>query len=522
MRERLSLRSRLLIAVAAVTLVALVIADVVVYASIRSYLYQQVDATLEASHRSVEMTADNPQSANANGGTSGAPAPPPSGSSAPSSSSSFCAVGRETAPGLFLEVLDKQHKVVTSAAGLEECAAFQPGSKASTPQLPKVITGFQASTGAGGENEPTVYFTAASSSAGGPAFRVRASILTNGDVLIVAEPIDGITNTLSQLLLVEVLVTAGALIAASLLGLWLVRLGLRPLVDIERTADAIAEGDLEHRAPHADSPTEVGHLATAFNVMLERIRKTVNELTASEERLRRFVGDASHELRTPTAAVSAYAQLFNHGIASRPEELARVMTGIERESARMAQLIEDLLVLAKLDEHRPLASDPIELVGLVLESVDTARAVGPTWPIGVRADEAVEIMGDRSALRQVVDNLLSNVRSHTPAGTTATVTVERRGEDAIIEISDDGPGFTAEQSAHLFERFFRVDSSRARGNGGGSGLGLSIVAAIVAAHGGSVEARPGPRGGATFTVRLPAKEPDLRDDPEPIIATHDA
>ena len=216
MRERLSLRSRLLIAVAAVTLVALVIADVVVYASIRSYLYQQVDATLEASHRSVEMTADNPQSANANGATSGAPAPPPSGSAAPSSSSSFCAVGRETAPGLFLEVLDKQHKVVTSAAGLEECAAFQPGSKASTPQLPKVITGFQASTGAGGENEPTVYFTAASSSAGGSAFRVRASILTNGDVLIVAEPIDGITNTLSQLLLVEVLVTAGALIAASL------------------------------------------------------------------------------------------------------------------------------------------------------------------------------------------------------------------------------------------------------------------------------------------------------------------
>ena len=141
---------------------------------------------------------------------------------------------------------------------------------------------------------------------------------------------------------------------------------------------------------------------------------------------------------------------------------------------------------------------------------------------GSRADEVVEIMGDRSALRQVVDNLLSNVRSHTPAGTTATVTVERRGEDAIIEISDDGPGFTAEQSAHLFERFFRVDSSRARGNGGGSGLGLSIVAAIVAAHGGSVEARPGPSGGATFTVRLPAKEPDLRDDAEPIIATRDA
>jgi two-component system OmpR family sensor kinase len=520
-RERLSLRSRLLIAVAAITLVALVAADVVVYVSIRSYLYQQVDATLEASHRSVEATADNPQSANADNGTSSAPAPPPSGSTAPNNSSSFCAVGRESAPGMFLEVLNEQHKVVTSAAGLEECAAFEPGSKASTPQVPKVITGFQSSNG-GEKNEPTVYFTAASSIAGEPAFRVRASVLTNGDVLIVAEPIGGVTSTLSQLLLVEILVTAGALIAASLLGLWLVRLGLRPLVDIEHTANAIAAGDLEHRAPHAGSPTEVGHLATAFNVMLDRIRETVNELTASEERLRRFVGDASHELRTPTAAVSAYAQLFNHGIASSPEELTRVMTGIERESARMAQLIEDLLVLAKLDEHRPLTSDPIELVGLVLESVDTARAVGPTWPIHVKADEAVEIMGDRSALRQVVDNLLSNVRSHTPAGTTATITIERKGEDAFIEVSDDGPGFTAEQSAHLFERFFRVDSSRARGNGGGSGLGLSIVAAIVAAHGGTVEAHPGLGGGATLAVRLPAMDPRHRENSEPIIAGHDA
>ncbi len=520
MRAGLSLRSRLLLAVGAITLVSLVLADVVVYASIRSYLYQQVDASLEASHQSVEVTADNPQSATTASASPEAGAPPSPGKSAPASSSLFCAIGRESAPGMFIEVLDKQHKVVTSAAGLEECAAFEPGSTSSMPKLPEVITGFQANTV--GPKEPTVYFSAPSANPGGPAFRVRASILTNGGILILAEPIGGITNTLSQLLLVELIVTAAALITAALLGLWLVRLGLRPLVDIERTANAIAEGDLMHRAPHADAPTEVGHLATAFNVMLERIQLTVSELRDSEDRLRRFVGDASHELRTPTAAVSAYAQLFNHGIASRPEELDRVMLGIQRESGRMAQLVEDLLLLAKLDEHRPLTADPVELVGLVSEAADTARVVGPAWPIEVRADEAVEIVGDRSALRQVVDNLLANVRAHTPFGTKTIVTVKRVGAEVIIDVTDDGPGFTSAQAAHLFERFFRVDASRVRGNGGGSGLGLSIVAAIVALHNGRVEAHRGPNGGATFIVRLPVVGTPGFDDRYSVVANQGA
>ena len=457
MIARLSLRSRLLLAVGAITLVSLVLADVVVYTAIRSSLYRQVDASLEASHYSVEATANNPQSAATGSGGTGAGVPPSTGPSAPPSSSTFCAIGRESAPGMFIEVLDKQHNVVTSAAGLEKCVAFQPGNKSYLPKLPEVITGFQSNTV--GPKEPTVYFTAPSSTADGPAFQVRASILADGGVLILAEPIGGVTNTLSQLLLVEVIVTAGALLTAILLGLWLVRLGLRPLVDIEQTANAIADGDLMHRAPRADSPTEVGHLATAFNVMLERIQQTVSELTDSEERLRRFVSDASHELRTPTAAVSAYAQLFNHGIVTRPEELDRVMMGIERESGRMTHLIEDLLLLAKLDQHRPLTSDPVELVGLVLESADTARVVGPHWPIEVTADEVIEIVGDRSALRQVFDNLFSNVHAHTPSGTKTTVSVTRVGAQAVIDVSDDGPGFTSEQAAHLFERFFRVDAS---------------------------------------------------------------
>jgi two-component system OmpR family sensor kinase len=510
-RERLSLRSRLLLAVGAITLVALVLADVVVYASIRSNLYQQVDASLEASHRSVEATADNPPPATNNGVSPKARSLPSTGSS-----STFCAIGRETAPGMFIEVLDKQHNVVTSVAGLEQCAAFQPGSKSYMPKLPEVITGFQTSTVE--PKEPTVYFTAPSREAGGPGFRVRASMLPNGGVLIIAEPIGVIANTLSQLLLVEVIVTAGALITAALLGLWLVRLGLRPLFDIERTAVAIANGELTHRAPHADAPTEVGHLATAFNVMVNRIQETIDSLRDSEERLRRFVSDASHELRTPTAAVSAYAQLFKHGMASRPEDLDRVMTGIQRESQRMAQLVENLLVLAKLDDRRPLASDPVELVGLVLESADTARAVGPAWPVQVVATEPLELVGDGIALRQVVDNLLTNVRAHTPTGTKTTIFVKLDGTQAVIEVIDDGPGFTSADASHLFERFYRVDSSRTRGSGGGSGLGLSIVAAIVAAHNGRVEAHAGPHRGATFVVQLPVDRTTGLDDGQAIMA----
>jgi signal transduction histidine kinase len=505
-KDRFSLRTRLLLAVGAITLVAFVLADFVVYNSIHSDLIQQVDTSLETSHVAVEATADNPTTANHTPG-----GPSPQSPDQPVNSSSFCAVGRETAPGMFIEVLNKQHHVVTSAAGLEKCPAFQPGSQSYTPKLPVVITGFSDS--GPNPNEPTVYFTVPSTTPSGPAFRVRASVLTGGGVLVVAQPIGGVANTLSQLLAVELLVTAGALITAVLLGIWLVRVGLRPLADIERTADAIAGGDLKQRVANADAPTEVGHLATAFNFMLERIQDTVGELTASEHRLRRFVGDASHELRTPIAAVSAYAQLFNHGIASRPEELRRVMTGIERESGRMGRLVEDLLVLAKLDEHQvSVVSDPVEIVGLVAESAETARVTGPAWPIVLEADEPIEVIGNRDALRQVFDNILANVRAHTPEGTRTTLAISRETNLARIDVSDTGPGLSDEEALLVFERFFRVDPSRTREGGGGSGLGLSIVAAIVAAHGGRVEARRGSGGGAIFSVYLPSSSGNAVDE----------
>jgi two-component system OmpR family sensor kinase len=395
---------------------------------------------------------------------------------------------------MFIEVRGATDSVVSG----ELCQAFAAGKKYS-PKLPSVISGFTAS--ADDQGEQVSYFTVASTTLGGPTFRVRASKL-DGDMLIIADPV-GISNTLSQLLLLELLVTGGALFGAVLLGLWLVRVGLRPLRDVVRTAEAISDGDLMHRVPNANTRTEVGHVALALNVMLERIQTTVRDLQTSENRLRQFVSDASHELRTPIAAVSAYAQLFKQGASQREEDLPRVMDGIERETGRMARLVEDLLLLARFDEHQTLTAEPVELVGLVAEAVETARTVGPSWPVSFRADEPVEVMGDWGALRQVVDNLLANVRAHTQVGTAASVRVGREGRGAFVEVADEGPGISEQQAAALFERFFRVDSSRCRETGG-AGLGLAIVATIVRAHGGRVAAAGRPGGGALFCVLLPA------------------
>lgn len=521
--NRLSLRLRLLFAVSAITLVALGIADIAVYGALRSNLYDQVDSTLLASHSAVEATAQNPGRAlhappgsiGDDGGPPGGKTPgaakdqatspgPDSGGSGPSST--FCQIGRETASGMFIEVRSASGTVVTGVAGKEECPAFQPGGRAYSPKIPAVITGFARRSS--DPDELSAYFTVPSTVASGPLFRVRASKLDDGGTLLLATPIAGLHSTLAQLLLVEILVTGGALLAAILLGLWLVRVSLHPLRDVERTAEAIAGGDLMHRVPNVNPRTEVGHLATAFNVMLERIEDLVGDLRSSESRLRRFVGDASHELRTPIAAISAYAQLFGKGAASRQDDLERAMSGIERESSRMGRLVEDLLTLAKLDEHQLLEAEPVELTSLALEAVETARTVGPEWPIAFVADDALEVLGDRSALRRVIDNLLANVRSHTPLGTAATVTVGSEAGQAFVEIADEGPGFSEEEGRLIFERFFRADPSRSRETGG-AGLGLAIVASIVEVHRGRVLAEPRPGGGAVFKVTLPL----LREDP---------
>jgi two-component system OmpR family sensor kinase len=313
-------------------------------------------------------------------------------------------------------------------------------------------------------------------------------------------------------LLIELAVTGGALVLAGVVGWWLVRIGLRPLAAIERSAVTVAGGELGHRVPGESDRTEVGRLAGALNVMLGRIESafaardaTEAKLRRSEGRMRRFVADASHELRTPLTAVSAYAELFERGADRRPEDLGRVMSGIRSETSRMSHLVDDLLLLARMDEGRPLEKKPLELVGLAAEAVEAASTVGPEWPVHLEAHEPVEVLGDRARLRQVLDNLLSNVRAHTPPGTTATVRVVRDGASALCEVEDDGPGIPPEEASRLFERFYRSDASRSRASGG-TGLGLSIVAAITEAHGGAASVRPANGRGSVFVVRLPASE----------------
>src|SRR5207244_4041144 len=234
--------------------------------------------------------------------------------------------------------------------------------------------------------------------------------------------------------------------------------------------------------------------------------------TASEQRLRRFVADASHELRTPLTSIRGYAELFRRGAAEHPDDLETAMRRIEDESARMSVLVDDLLLLARLDQGRPLEQEEVDLVALASDAVDDARAVSPDRPITFQTNGPVTVTGDEARLRQVTANLLANARVHTPEGTRVHVRVESTQEGARLEVADEGPGLDADEAAHAFERFYRADPARARA-GGGSGLGLSIVAAIAAAHGGRATLDTGPGRGAIFRVELPRSAPAPAEQP---------
>jgi two-component system OmpR family sensor kinase len=348
----------------------------------------------------------------------------------------------------------------------------------------------------------TLLFNAPSTHSGDPAFRVAERVLGNGDRLVVGSSLQDSYLTLDRLVLTEGLVGAAVVLALLGIGFWLVRIGLSPLEQITATADAIAAGDLQHRAPERAPGTEVGRLAAAFNAMLSRLEASFAEQRASEERLRRFLADASHELRTPLTSLRGYAELFRRGASRRPADLAKVMSRIEEEASRMGVLVDDLLLLARLDQRRPLEREPVELAGIVRQAVEAARVVEPDRSLSLEVRAGPRLIGDHLRLRQVVDNLLSNVRVHTPPGTAARVLVDERDGYAVIEVSDDGPGIGNGQAAHLFERFYRTDDGRSRGRGG-SGLGLAIVRAIAVAHGGTAELISSPPSGpTTFRVTL--------------------
>jgi two-component system OmpR family sensor kinase len=475
--SRLSLRARLLLAVAAVALVGLVAADIATYTALRSFLVDRVDDSLIAAHRPLIRSLYQP---------------PPALGPAGQGESDRAALAA-AAPGAFIELRDVNGSVRLSISTRGEFSK-------ETPRLPDEVEGLESA----GDLEPA-FFTV-DSNHGDSEFRVRAERLSDGSLLMVALPLDDVHSTLNRLIVIEIVVTAAVLLGAVGLGLWLVRVGLRPLRSIETTAADIAGGALSARVPQEDERTEVGRLAMALNTMLQRIEDAFRKQQASEERLRRFVADASHELRTPVSAVGAYAELFERGAQQRPDDLARVLRGVRVETARMQALIEDLLLLTRLDEGRPLEREPVELVALAGEAVEAAQMIGSEWPVTIEADEPVEVTGDRMALREVLDNLLANVRTHTPPGTRALVRVLSQDGQALLEVADEGPGLDAEDAARVFERFYRADPSRARDRGG-TGLGLAVVAALVEAHDGRVALDTSPGSGATFRVYLPLVSP---------------
>ncbi|MGZ4619415.1 MAG: sensor histidine kinase [Frankiaceae bacterium] len=341
------------------------------------------------------------------------------------------------------------------------------------------------------------------------SYRVVAEVLPNGETLVTGLPLGSVNKTVGRLLLVEVVVFAAALVVVGALGAWLVRLGLRPLNRITVTARRVAalpldrgQAALPDRVPVQAPNTEVGQVSEALNVMLGHVDDAFAARAASEQRLRRFVADASHELRTPLASIRGYAELFRRAPTADPDDLARAMRRVEGEAERMSELVEDLLLLARLDQGRPLDLKPVDVALLAADAVSDAQAADAShrWALDV-PPEPLLVCGDEHRLRQVLANLLSNARIHTPAGTSVRVGIKADGPWAVLAVHDDGPGFPPDLLPRAFDRFTRADSSRSR-DSGGVGLGLAIVAAVVSAHRGEVMLRSVP-GDTTLLVRLP-------------------
>ncbi|WP_402374229.1 sensor histidine kinase [Isoptericola rhizosphaerae] len=301
----------------------------------------------------------------------------------------------------------------------------------------------------------------------------------------------------------------GIVVLGGALAFWLMQHSLRPLRRIEATAAAIAEGDLSRRVPEQPPSTEVGSLSHSLNAMLTQIESAFAVQEASEQRMRRFVSDASHELRTPLATVRGYGELYRMGALDTDEKVEDTMVRIEDSARRMGTLVNDLLVLARLDEGRPMRHEVVDLAALAHETAQDLHALDPTRTVSVTGlggeapPSALRTVGDADRLRQVLTNLVGNVARHTPAGSPTELALGTVADGVVVEVRDHGPGVSPEQARRVFERFYRADSSRNR-ESGGSGLGLAIVAAILGAHGGSASVVETPGGGLTVRVLLPA------------------
>jgi two-component system OmpR family sensor kinase len=479
----MSLRLRLLLILAPLFVLGLVIADVATYTSLQSFLVTRVDDQLTATHHNVEdVLIGRFFGGGRDGGVGPGEGGPPPG-----------AFGTLPA-GTCGELLAADGSVVagprTFNVGLNstDCAA--------KPVLPAALR-------PGTDADPTLF--TAGGSGGVDSFRVlvdQSDHVENG-VLVVAAPLDDVTSTLHRLTLLEAAVTGGVTLMLLVLTWLMVRRGLRPLERMGATARSIvAETDLSRRVTPSTESTEVGRLGLALNTMLAQLEAAFHERAANEQRLRHFVSDASHELRTPLTSMQGYAELIQRNPDMEREDMLLALRRMEEETRRMGVLVDDLLLLARLDQGRPLEQARVDLEALVSDACADARAADPQRSITARVAAPLVVTGDDLRLRQVLGNVVRNALVHTPAGTP--VEVDLRGEDgrAVIEVVDHGEGIPPGHAQRIFERFHRAEPGRS-GDQGGSGLGLSIAAAVVTAHGGRIGVHQTPGGGATFRIELP-------------------
>jgi two-component system OmpR family sensor kinase len=469
-----SLRGRLLVGVISLVVIGLLISDVATYAALQTFLVKRIDDQLtsvagSSSGRALLVNVLTEQL----------------GGRGPGSTSQF-------PPGTVIEEVSPSGTVLVGKA-------FFLGPAPTSIPLP-VLPGSLPNAG---DDRGAPPFSVPGTN-GVSQFRVIdwPEDLLQGNFVVLAIPLTEVNSTLSQLLLLEASISLAVVAATAILALFLIRLGLRPLERMGGVAADIAAGDLTRRVEPATPNTEIGRLGLALNGMLSQIEAAFAERSASNDRLRRVIADASHELRTPLTSIRGYAEMLRRGAAESPKDSEAARRRIEEESIRMTGLVDDLLVLARLDQGRPLASEAVDLRAIATDAVADARVVAPQRQISLSANGPVIVNGDDTRLRQVLGNLVRNALVHTPQQSPIEVTVATTDSVGRMSVSDHGPGLAAEDIERIFEPFYRADPSRSR-DSGGAGLGLSIVSAVVTAHGGRVKVSQTEGGGATFDVELP-------------------